>query len=54
MKSYCMKIKKLSSAKEIPENIEFDFDENELYRIENMCIYDIKEKLEWRKCAFEC
>ena len=36
------------------ENIESDFDESELYQIENMSLDDTKEKLEWHERAFEC
>ena len=36
---------KLSAAKEAHEKVESDFDENELYHIENMSLEDTKEKL---------
>ena len=45
--------KKVITAKEAPENIQSDFDENNLYQIENMSLEDTKEKLEWRKRALE-
>ena len=34
-------------------NIETDFDESEIYQIDNMSLDDTKEKLEWCKHAFE-
>ena len=37
---------KVSAVKESPENFESDFDENELYHIENMSLEYTKEKLE--------
>ena len=33
--------------------IESEFDENHLYRIDNMSLKEKKEKLELHKCAFE-
>ena len=45
--------KKVITAKEAPENIQSDFDENNLYQIENMSLEDTNEKIEWRKHTFE-
>ena len=53
MKSYYTKHKKVSAAKEAPEFLESGYDENELYQVENMILEETKEKLEWRKRAFE-
>ena len=38
--------KKVIAVKEAPENIQSDFDENNLYQIENMSIEDTNEKIE--------
>ena len=46
-------IQKLSVAKEAPELLEYDYDENELYQVENMSLEETKEKIEWLKYAFE-
>ena len=43
---------KVSSGTESQEIIESEFDENDLYRIDNMSIEEKKEKLELHKCAF--
>ena len=45
--------RKVSIGRESNENIESDFDENEMYQIDNMSIDDTKEKLEWFKREFE-
>ena len=34
--------------------MESDYDENELYQVENMGLEETKEELEWRKREFEC
>ena len=44
----------VSYAKEAHENVEYDFDENELYQVDHMSLENIKEKLEQIKRAFEC
>ena len=46
------KNQKVSASKEVPENIDSDFDENGIYHIESMSLDDIKEKLTWHKRAF--
>ena len=46
--------KKVSAEKEAPAYVESNFDENELYQIDNMSLDETKEKLDCRKCAFEC
>ena len=33
--------------------LENDYDENDLYQLENMSLDDTKEKKEWRKSAIE-
>ena len=37
---------KVSASNKAPEHIESDFDENELYQIDNMSLEDTKQKLE--------
>ena len=37
---------KVNSVKEAPEFLESDYDENELYQVENMSLEETKEKLE--------
>ena len=49
----CTKIKKVSAKREAYENIESEFDENDLYNMDNMILEDTTEKLEWLKHAFE-
>ena len=44
----------MSAEEESHEKIESDFDENDLYQIDNMSIDDKNENIEWRKRAFEC
>ena len=44
---------KVTAMKEAHENIESNFDENELYQIDNMSLEDKKEKLERCKRSFE-
>ena len=39
--------------KESHENVESDFDEKEMYHIDNMSLEDTKDKLEWREHEFE-
>ena len=46
-------LKKLSAAKEAPELLDSDYDNNDLYHIDKMSLEETKEKLEWRKHAFE-
>ena len=41
-----------SAGKEAHEQIEYDFDENKMYQIEDMSLDNKKEKLEWRKRAY--
>ena len=53
MRSYC-KRKKVSAGKESQEIIESKFDENDLYRIDNMSLEEKMKKLELHKRAFEC
>ena len=45
---------KVNATKEAHENVESDFDDNEICQIGNMSLEDTKEKLELHKCAFEC
>ena len=45
---------KVSAEEEAQENIESDFNENDLYHIDNMSLDDKKENIEWCKSAFEC
>ena len=45
---------KVSAEEESHENIDSDFDENELYQIDNMSLYYKNGKVEWSKRAFEC
>ena len=40
--------------KEAPGFLEYDYDDNELYHIENMSLDEPKGKHEWRNCLFEC
>ena len=37
---------KISAVKEAPKKVEYGFDENELYQIDNISLEDTKEKLE--------
>ena len=39
--------------KESHENIVSNFDDKKLYQIENMSLENTKEKVQWRKRAFE-
>ena len=46
--------KKVSAGNhEATEFWENDYDENDLYQVENISLNETKEKLEWRKHAFE-
>ena len=45
---------KVGAAMEAPEFLDSDYDENNLYQVEMMSLEETKEKLEWRKHAFEC
>ena len=45
---------KVSAAKESPGFLESNYGETELYQVENMSLEETKEKLKWRKRAFEC
>ena len=49
-----MKYKKVSSARESPDFLDFDYDDKDLYQVEGMSLEETKEKLEWRKRALEC
>ena len=39
--------------KEAPEFLEYDYDKNELYQVENMILEENKEKIERHKVVFE-
>ena len=43
----------VSPARETPDVLGSDCDENDLYQVEKMCLEYTKEKLELRKYAFE-
>ena len=46
--------KKVSAMNhEAPEFLESDYNDNDLYKVENMSIGDTKEKTEWRKRSLE-
>ena len=45
---------KLSSAREAQGFLEPDYDADDLYKVKRMSLEETKERLEWRKCAFEC
>ena len=46
--------KKVSAVNhEAPEFLESGYDENDMYKVENMSLDDTKEKMEWRKRAIE-
>ena len=45
MKYCCMKIEKVSAVKEAAENFVSDFDDNELYHIDNTGLEDTKANL---------
>ena len=49
-----MKPKKVNAPREALELLDSDCDENDLYQLENMSLGETKEKLKWRKRAFEC
>ena len=42
-----------SAVREAPEFLDSDCDENDLYQVEKTSIEETREKLEWRKSAFE-
>ena len=44
---------KVSSAREAPEFLDFDFDENNVYQVGKISLEETKEEIEWRKCVFE-
>ena len=44
---------KVSAAREAPEFLDSDYDENDLYQVYKMSLEETKEKLDWRKRAFE-
>ena len=44
---------KVSAAREAPEFLDSDYDENYLYQVDKMSLEDTKEKLDWIKRAFE-
>ena len=44
---------KLSAEYEAHENVDYEIDENDLYHIDNTSLDENKEKIEWRKRAFE-
>ena len=46
--------KKVSAERESHENVESDFDESELYLINNMSLDETKENLDLHKSEFEC
>ena len=41
-----MKYKKVSSARESPDFLDFDYDDKDLYQVEGMSLEETKEKLE--------
>ena len=45
---------KVSAAREAPEFLESDCDENNIYQVEKISLEETKEKIEQRKRAFEC
>ena len=45
---------KVSAAREAPEFLDSDYDENNLYHFDKMSLEETKEKLELSKCTFEC
>ena len=44
---------KVIAAKEVPEFLESDYDDNELYQVEKMSLEGTKEKIEWCKRTFK-
>ena len=54
MKSYYMKHKKWVLLREAPEFLYSHYDYNNLYQVESMSLEETKDKIEWRKRAFEC
>ena len=44
---------KVSDEEEAHENIESDFDEKDIYQVDNTNLDDKKENIEWRKRTFE-
>ena len=46
--------KKVSAVNhEAPDFLEMDYDENDLYQMENMSLDETKEKIDWRKRVFK-
>ena len=45
---------KVSAAREAPENLDSDCDENYLCQVKKMSLEETKENLEWHKRTFEC
>ena len=43
---------KVSAARKALEFLDSDYDVNDLYLFDKISLEDIKEKLDWRKCAF--
>ena len=43
----------VSATREAPYFLDSDYDANDLYQVEKMILEGNKEKIEWRKCAFE-
>ena len=45
---------KLSAVRKAPEFLDSGCDENDIYQVDKMSLEENKNKLEWRKRAFEC
>ena len=45
---------KVSAAREAPEFLDSDCDENDLYQVEKIILEETKGKIELRQCAFGC
>ena len=43
----------ISTNNETPEFLDSDYDANDLYQVDKMSLEDTKEKIYWRKRAFE-
>ena len=44
---------KVSAARKAWECLDSDCDDNNIYQVDKMSLKETKNKLEWRKCAFE-
>ena len=45
---------KVSAAREAPDVLDSDCDENNIYWVQKISLERTKKKLEWRKSTFEC